>query len=111
MAADRSRAGAAPESRRDYGIKVRFGRGARNPRRGALDIALKAANEVGMTLMSHIDFRRRYEEVVQKLRPGHVSPRVKPVPERQCVIRAGEGVARRARAGRESTSHGKGSFG
>src|SRR6267378_8564416 len=56
------------------GIKVRVGRGSSGIHGAApLDIALQAANEVGMPLMCHIDFPPpSYEEVVQKLRPGDV---------------------------------------
>ena len=56
------------------GIKVRVGRGSSGIHGAApLDIALQAANEVGMPLMCHIDFPPpSYEEVVQMLRPGDV---------------------------------------
>src|SRR6266478_534350 len=49
------------------GIKVRVGRGSSGIHGAApLDIALQAANEVGMPLMCHIDFPPpSYEEVVQ----------------------------------------------
>ena len=56
------------------GIKVRVGRGSSGIHGVApLDIALQAANEVGMPLMCHIDFPPpSYEEVVARLRPGDV---------------------------------------
>lgn len=56
------------------GIKVRVGRHAGGTSGTApLDIALQAADEVGMPLMCHIDFPPpSYEEVVERLRPGDV---------------------------------------
>jgi dihydroorotase len=67
---------AVADANRDLvvGIKVRVGRGASGTSGVApLDIALQAANEVGMPLMCHIDFPPpSYEEVVERLRPGDV---------------------------------------
>src|SRR3954454_14145078 len=62
------------------GIKVRVGRGSSGIHGVApLDIALQAANEVGMPLMCHIDFPPpSYEEVVERLRPGDAPPGVVP---------------------------------
>src|SRR3977135_620181 len=56
------------------GIKVRVGRGSSGIHGAApLDIALQAANEVGMPLMCHIDFPPpSYEDVLARLRPGDV---------------------------------------
>ena len=67
------------------GIKVRVGRGSSGIHGVApLDIALQAANEVGMPLMCHIDFPPpSYEEVVETPAPRRrAHPCVPPVPER-----------------------------
>src|SRR4030081_3195001 len=69
------------------GIKVRVGRGSSGIHGAApLDIALQAANEVGMPLMCHIDFPPpSYEEVVQKLRTGDVLTHAfRPFPNAPC---------------------------
>jgi dihydroorotase len=98
------------------GIKVRVGRGSSGIHGAApLDIALQAANEVGMPLMCHIDFPPpSYEEVVQKLRPGDVLTHAfRPFPNAPCdhqgkvkdVVRAA-----RARGVKFDIGHGKGSF-
>jgi dihydroorotase len=67
---------AVADANRDVivGIKVRVGRHASGTSGAApLDIALQAANEVGLPLMCHIDFPPpSYEEVVERLRPGDV---------------------------------------
>ena len=98
------------------GIKVRVGRGSSGIHGAApLDIALQAANEVGMPLMCHIDFPPpSYEEVVQKLRPGDVLTHAfRPFPNAPCdhqgrvkdvVLDA------RARGVKFDIGHGKGSF-
>lgn len=98
------------------GIKVRVGRGSSGIHGAApLDIALQAANEVGMPLMCHIDFPPpSYEEVVQKLRPGDVLTHAfRPFPNAPCdhqgkvkdvVLDA------RARGVTFDIGHGKGSF-
>jgi dihydroorotase len=98
------------------GIKVRVGRGSSGIHGAApLDIALQAANEVGMPLMCHIDFPPpSYEEVVQKLRPGDVLTHAfRPFPNAPCdhqgkvkdvVLDA------RARGVQFDIGHGKGSF-
>jgi len=98
------------------GIKVRVGRGSSGIHGAApLDIALQAANEVGMPLMCHIDFPPpSYEEVVQKLRPGDVLTHAfRPFPNApydhqgkvKDVVRAA-----RARGVKFDIGHGKGSF-
>jgi dihydroorotase len=98
------------------GIKVRVGRGSGGIHGAApLDIALQAANEVGMPLMCHIDFPPpSYEEVVQKLRPGDVLTHAfRPFPNAPCdhqgkvkdvVLEA------RGRGVKFDIGHGKGSF-
>src|SRR5882762_3820133 len=64
------------EANRDLiiGIKVRVGRNSSGTSGTApLDIALQAANEVGLPLMCHIDFPPpSYEDVLERLRPGDV---------------------------------------
>src|SRR5712675_1348905 len=64
------------EENRDViiGIKVRVGRNSSGTSGTApLDIALQAANEVGLPLMCHIDFPPpSYEDVLERLRPGDV---------------------------------------
>jgi dihydroorotase len=64
------------EANRDVivGIKVRVGRNAGGTSGVApLDIALQAAEQVGMPVMCHIDFPPpSYEEVLERLRPGDV---------------------------------------
>src|SRR5712672_2900529 len=64
------------EANRDVivGIKVRVGRHSSGTSGVApLDIALQAANEVGLPLMCHIDFPPpSYEDVLERLRPGDV---------------------------------------
>ena len=98
------------------GIKVRVGRGSSGIHGVApLDIALQAANEVGMPLMCHIDFPPpSYEEVVERLRPGDVLTHAfRPFPNapidhqgkvKRVVIDA------RARGVKFDIGHGKGSF-
>ena len=98
------------------GIKVRVGRHASGTSGIApLDIALQAANEVGMPLMCHIDFPPpSYEEVVERLRPGDVLTHAfRPFPnapiDHQGKIKD---VVRRARERgvQFDIGHGKGSF-
>ena len=98
------------------GIKVRVGRGSSGIHGAApLDIALQAANEVGMPLMCHIDFPPpSYEEVVEMLRPGDVLTHAfRPFPNAPCdhqgkvkdvVLEA------RERGVKFDIGHGKGSF-
>jgi dihydroorotase len=98
------------------GIKVRVGRGSSGIHGVApLDIALQAANEVGLPLMCHIDFPPpSYEEVVERLRPGDVLTHAfRPFPNapvdhqgrvKDVVNRA------RARGVKFDIGHGKGSF-
>ena len=98
------------------GIKVRVGRGSSGIHGAApLDIALQAANELGMPLMCHIDFPPpSYEEVVQMLRPGDVLTHAfRPFPNapydhqgkvKDVVLDA------RARGVKFDIGHGKGSF-
>lgn len=106
------------EANRDVivGIKVRVGRGS-SGRSGAapLDIALQAANQVGMPLMCHIDFPPpSYEEVLERLRAGDILTHAfRPFPNapidhqgkvKDAVLRA------RKRGIRFDIGHGKGSF-
>src|SRR6185295_3027657 len=98
------------------GIKVRVGLHA-SGRSGTapLDIALQAANEVGMPLMCHIDHPPpSYEEVLEELRPGDVLTHAfRPFPNapidhqgriKDAMLRA------RQRGVRFDIGHGKGSF-
>jgi dihydroorotase len=98
------------------GIKVRVGRHSSGTSGAApLDIALQAADEVGMPLMCHIDFPPpSYEEVLERLRPGDVLTHAfRPFPNapvdhqgkvKDVVTRA------RARGVKFDIGHGKGSF-
>jgi len=109
---------AVADANRDVivGIKVRVGRGSSGIHGAApLDIALQAANEVGMPLMCHIDFPPpSYEEVVERLRPGDVLTHAfRPFPNapidhqgkvKRVVMDA------RARGVKFDIGHGKGSF-
>src|ERR1700688_4039280 len=109
---------AVAEANRDViiGIKVRVGRHASGTSGTApLDIALQAADEVGLPLMCHIDFPPpSYEEVLERLRPGDVLTHAfRPFPNapvdhqgkvKDAVLRA------RARGVRFDIGHGKGSF-
>jgi dihydroorotase len=113
-----SEAVAVADANRDViiGIKVRVGRGSSGIHGVApLDIALQAANEVGMPLMCHIDFPPpSYEDVVERLRPGDVLTHAfRPFPNapvdhqgkvKDVVLRA------RARGVKFDIGHGKGSF-
>jgi dihydroorotase len=113
-----SEAVAVADANRDViiGIKVRVGRGSSGIHGIApLDIALQAANEVGMPLMCHIDFPPpSYEDVVERLRPGDVLTHAfRPFPNapvdhqgkvKDVVLRA------RARGVKFDIGHGKGSF-
>jgi dihydroorotase len=98
------------------GIKVRVGRGSSGIHGVApLDIALQAANEVGLPLMCHIDFPPpSYEEVVERLRPGDVLTHAfRPFPNAP-VDHQGKvkDVVKRARERgvKFDIGHGKGSF-
>ena len=109
---------AVADANRDViiGIKVRVGRHASGTSGTApLDIALQAANEVGLPLMCHIDFPPpSYEEVLERLRPGDVLTHAfRPFPNapvdhqgkvKEAVLRA------RARGVRFDIGHGMGSF-
>jgi dihydroorotase len=109
---------AVADTNRDViiGIKVRVGRNASGTSGTApLDIALQAANEVGLPLMCHIDFPPpSYEEVLERLRPGDVLTHAfRPFPNapvdhqgkvKEAVLRA------RARGVGFDIGHGKGSF-
>jgi dihydroorotase len=109
---------AVADANRDViiGIKVRVGRGSSGIHGAApLDIALQAANEVGMPLMCHIDFPPpSYEEVLERLRPGDVLTHAfRPFPNapidhqgrvKDAVLKA------RARGVKFDIGHGKGSF-
>jgi dihydroorotase len=80
-----------------------------------LDIALQAANEVGMPLMCHIDFPPpSYEEVVERLRPGDVLTHAfrpfpnAPIDHQGKVKRVVQDA--RERGVKFDIGHGKGSF-
>jgi dihydroorotase len=98
------------------GIKVRVGRHSSGTSGVApLDIALQAANEVGMPLMCHIDFPPpSYEEVLERLRPGDVLTHAfrpfpnAPIDHQGKVKRAV--MDARARGVKFDIGHGKGSF-
>ncbi len=98
------------------GIKVRVGRHSSGTSGVApLDIALQAANEVGMPLMCHIDFPPpSYEEVVERLRPGDVLTHAfrpfpnAPIDHQGKVKRVVQDA--RERGVKFDIGHGKGSF-
>ena len=98
------------------GIKVRVGRGASgNSGIVPLDIALEVANEAGMPLMCHIDHPPpRYEEVLERLRPGDVLTHAfRPFPNspatHQGTVKQ-EVLEARKRGVKFDIGHGKGSF-
>jgi dihydroorotase len=98
------------------GIKVRVGRHSSGIHGTApLDIALQAANEVGMPLMCHIDFPPpSYEEVVERLRPGDVLTHAfRPFPNspatQQGTVKK-EVLEARKRGVKFDIGHGKASF-
>ena len=98
------------------GIKVRVGRGASgNSGIVPLDIALEVANEAGMPLMCHIDHPPpRYEEVLERLRPGDVLTHAfRPFPNspatHQGTVKK-EVLEARKRGVKFDIGHGKGSF-
>lgn len=109
---------AVAEANRDViiGIKVRVGRNSSGTSGIApLDIALQAAEAAGLPLMCHLDFPPpRYEDVVDKLRPGDVLTHAfRPFPNtpvdhqgkvKDATLRA------RARGVKFDIGHGKGSF-
>jgi dihydroorotase len=109
---------AVADANRDLiiGIKVRVGRHSSGTSGIApLDIALQAAEAAGMPLMCHLDFPPpRYEDVVDKLRPGDVLTHCfRPFPNtpvdsqgkvKEAALRA------RARGVKFDVGHGKGSF-
>src|SRR5215467_10938819 len=109
---------AVADANRDVivGIKVRVGRHASGTSGAApLDIALQAANEVGLPLMCHIDFPPpSYEEVVERLRPGDVLTHAfRPFPNTPLDPQGRvKDVVRRARERGVifDIGHGKGSF-
>jgi dihydroorotase len=98
------------------GIKVRVGRHSSGTSGVApLDIALQAANEVGMPLMCHIDFPPpSYEDVVERLRPGDVLTHAfrpfpnAPIDHQGKVKRVVQDA--RERGVKFDIGHGKGSF-
>jgi dihydroorotase len=109
---------AVADANRDViiGIKVRVGRHSSGTSGIApLDIALQAAEAAGLPLMCHLDFPPpRYEDVVDKLRPGDVLTHCfRPFPNtpvdsqgkvKDAALRArGRGVV-------FDVGHGKGSF-
>jgi dihydroorotase len=113
-----SEAVAVAEANRDVivGIKVRVGRHA-SGRSGTapLDIALQAADQVGLPLMCHIDFPPpNYEDVLERLRSGDILTHAfRPFPNapidaqgrvKDVVMRA------RERGVQFDIGHGKGSF-
>jgi dihydroorotase len=109
---------AVADANRDViiGIKVRVGRGSSGIHGVApLDIALQAANEVGMPLMCHIDFPPpSYEDVLERLRPGDVLTHAfRPFPnapiDHQGRVKDAV-LAARARGVMFDIGHGKGSF-
>jgi dihydroorotase len=98
------------------GIKVRVGRHSSGDQGIApLEMALQAANEVGMPLMAHIDHPPpSYEEVVEMLRPGDVLTHAfRPFPNAPCTA---QGTVKpvvleaRKRGVLFDIGHGKGSF-
>jgi dihydroorotase len=109
---------AVADANRDLivGIKVRVGRHSSGTSGVApLDIALQAANEVGMPLMCHIDFPPpSYEEVVERLRPGDVLTHAfrpfpnAPIDHQGKVKRVVQDA--RERGVKFDIGHGKGSF-
>jgi dihydroorotase len=113
-----SEAVAVADANRDVivGIKVRVGRHSSGIHGTApLDIALQAANEVGMPLMCHIDFPPpSYEDVVRMLRPGDVLTHAfRPFPNAPCDPQGRvKDVVREARTRgvKFDIGHGKGSF-
>jgi dihydroorotase len=109
---------AVADANRDViiGIKVRVGRHSSGIHGVApLDIALQAANEVGMPLMCHIDFPPpSYEDVLERLRPGDVLTHAfRPFPnapiDHQGRVKDVV-LAARARGVMFDIGHGKGSF-
>jgi dihydroorotase len=106
------------EANRDLivGIKVRVGFYASGHQGTApLDIALQAAEQVGLPVMAHIDHPPpSYEEVLERLRPGDVLTHAfRPYPNAPCTP---QGTVKQAvRAARErgvlfDIGHGMGSF-
>jgi dihydroorotase len=109
---------AVADANRDIivGIKVRVGAHA-SGRSGIapLDIALQAADEVGLPLMAHIDHPPpRYEDVLARLRPGDVLTHAfRPFPN--TPVTAQGSIKKAVRDARErgvlfDIGHGKGSF-
>jgi dihydroorotase len=98
------------------GIKVRVGRHSSGTSGIApLDMALQAAEACGMPLMCHLDFPPpRYEDVVEKLRPGDVLTHAfRPFPntpvDHQGKVKEAA-LKARARGVIFDIGHGKGSF-
>jgi dihydroorotase len=98
------------------GIKVRVGRHASGTQgRAALEMALEAAEAVGMPLMAHIDHPPpSYEDVVAALRPGDILTHAfRPFPNVPCTV---QGTVKpvvleaRKRGVLFDIGHGKGSF-
>src|SRR4029079_18894252 len=98
------------------GIKVRVGRGSSGIHgAGVLSIGRKAATEVAMPLMCHIDFPPpSYEEVIGMLRPGDVLTHAfRPFPNAPCTVQGTVKPAvleARKRGVLFDIGHGKGSF-
>ena len=106
------------DSNRDLivGIKVRVGRHASGAQGIApLDIALQAADQVGLPVMAHIDHPPpSYEEVLDRLRPGDVLTHAfRPFPNAPCTAQGTVKqavIAARKRGVLFDIGHGMGSF-
>ncbi|HVY41452.1 MAG TPA: amidohydrolase/deacetylase family metallohydrolase [Hyphomicrobiaceae bacterium] len=109
---------AVADANRDVivGIKVRVGKHASGEQGAApLNIAIQAAEEVGMPVMCHIDHPPpSYEEVIDMLRPGDVLTHAfRPFPNAPCTVQGTVKPAvleARKRGVLFDIGHGKGSF-
>ncbi len=109
---------AVADANRDVivGIKVRVGKHASGEQGAApLNIAIQAAEEVGMPVMCHIDHPPpSYEEVIGMLRPGDVLTHAfRPFPNAPCTVQGTVKPAvleARKRGVLFDIGHGKGSF-
>lgn len=109
---------AVADANRDVivGIKVRVGKHASGEQGSApLNIAIQAAEEVGMPVMCHIDHPPpSYEEVIGMLRPGDVLTHAfRPFPNAPCTVQGKVKPAvleARKRGVLFDIGHGKGSF-
>lgn len=109
---------AVAEANRDViiGIKVRVGRHSSGEQGAApLNIAIQAAEELGMPVMCHIDHPPpSYEEVLGMLRPGDVLTHAfRPFPNAPCTVQGTVKPAvleARKRGVLFDIGHGKGSF-